>query len=101
MRQRWIFLTPKRIPRLPTCARSGTRRKLTRAYLEELAAADLRREVKPGFWDEDEAPMTVYQALTQGAFHSADHRSQILAQVDALGGKTVGQDFLDYLGERA
>ncbi len=72
-----------------------------RVYLEELAADDLQREVKPDFWDEDEASVKVYQALTQVAFHSADHRSQILAQVDALGGETVGQDFLDYLEERA
>ena len=72
-----------------------------RAYLDELTDADLQRTVKPGFWDEDEASVTVAQALTQVAFHSADHRSQILVQVDALGGETVAQDFLDYLDERA
>lgn len=70
-----------------------------RSYLAELTAADLQRMVKPDFWDDDE-PVAVYQALTQVAFHSADHRSQILTQVHLLGGGTFEQDFLIYLDER-
>ncbi len=72
-----------------------------RAYLDELTADDLQRTAKPDFWGEDDTRVRVYQALTQVAFHSADHRSQILAQVSALGGETVSQDFLDYLEEQA
>ena len=71
-----------------------------REYLETLTEAEMQRTVKPDFWGEDEASVTVSQALTQVAFHSADHRSQILVQVDALGGETVAQDFLQYLDER-
>ena len=68
------------------------------AYIASLTASKLEREVHPDFW-EDDPPVKLWQALIQVANHSTDHRAQILAGLNQLGGPTVSQDFLDYLDE--
>ena len=70
---------------------------MVRAYVAALTPEELEREVRPPFWKEGQAPIKVYQALTQVALHSADHRAQLLTHIRRLGGPTVEQDFLGYL----
>ncbi|MEX1019243.1 MAG: DinB family protein [Litorilinea sp.] len=65
-------------------------------YLAALTAAELERLVKPPFWDEQAAPVHVWQALFQVANHSTDHRSQMLAGLHRVGGRTLEQDYLEY-----
>ncbi len=67
------------------------------AYLESVTDADLKREVKPPHWDEDEAPVIAWQAILQVANHSTDHRSQVLRILAALDVTTFEQDYLNYL----
>jgi uncharacterized damage-inducible protein DinB len=67
------------------------------AYLESVTEQELTREVKPDFWDDDESPVAVWQALLQVANHSTDHRAQTLAGLHKLGAPTVAQDYLSYL----
>lgn len=67
------------------------------AYLQTVTAQDLERDVRPDFWDESRQPIKVWQALIQVINHSTDHRAQILAGINQLGGQTVGQDYLHYL----
>ena len=66
-------------------------------YVATLTDEELQRKVHPDFWEADEPAITVAEALTQVAFHSMDHRSQMLAMLHKLGAPTVGQDFLSYL----
>src|SRR5262249_8923967 len=68
-----------------------------RTYLAEVTEVELRREVRPDFWDAHERPITVWQALLQVANHSTDHRAQMLVGIQRLGGPTVEQDYLRYL----
>ncbi len=68
-------------------------------YLQTLTAAEMERKVLPPFW-ENKPAVTVWQALTQVAMHSMDHRAQILAALHRLGAPTVGQDYLEYLFEK-
>jgi uncharacterized damage-inducible protein DinB len=68
-----------------------------RAYAESVDDAELQRDVRPDFWDEERQPIKVWQAMLQVANHSTDHRAQVLAGIQRLGGPTVGQDYLDYL----
>ncbi len=70
---------------------------MVRAYLAALTPEELQREVRPPFWEEGHGAIKVYQALTQVALHSADHRAQMLTHIRRLGGPTVEQDFLGYL----
>lgn len=71
-----------------------------RAYLDTLTPEELQRRVKPDFWDDDRAPITVWQALLQVANHSTDHRAQAMAMMHTqFGAPTMEQDFLDYLAE--
>lgn len=70
---------------------------LVRAYLDRLTPEESRREVRPDFWPAEQRPIKVYQALTQVANHSTDHRAQTFAGLHRLGAPTVGQDVLDYL----
>lgn len=72
-----------------------------RRYVEHLSAAELEREVKPPFWEDHERPIKVWEALLQVANHSTDHRAQTLAGLHRLGAPTVGQDYLDYIADRA
>ena len=71
-----------------------------KAYVASLTDEELTRKVKPEFWDDDQQPITVAQALTQVANHSTDHRSQIMAMLHTLGGEGVEQDFLWYLHQK-
>lgn len=66
-------------------------------YVESADDAELQREVHPDHWDADEGPIKVWQAMLQVANHSTDHRAQVLAGIQQLGGPTVAQDYLDYL----
>lgn len=66
-------------------------------YIHLLTPDELKREVKPPWWDDDDPFMTVSQALTQVANHSTDHRAQTMAVLHTLGYEGVGQDFLAYL----
>lgn len=68
-----------------------------KAYVASLTDDELKRLVKPPFWDEDEPSISITQALMQVANHSTDHRAQIMAMLHTLGGEGVGQDFLTYL----
>ena len=69
-----------------------------RAYLAGLTPAELVRPVKPEFWDPDERPIMVWEALIQVVHHSADHRVQALAMLHTqFGAPTFEQDFLSYL----
>jgi hypothetical protein len=70
---------------------------LVRAYLDRLTPAELQREVRPEVWPTVRGPIRVYQARSQVANHSTDHRAQTLAGLHRLGAPTVGQDVLDYL----
>ncbi|MBI5960042.1 MAG: DinB family protein [Chloroflexi bacterium] len=71
-----------------------------RAYVATLTPAELARTVKPSFWGDDEAPVTVWQALFQVVNHSMDHRTQALTMIyTQFGGPTFEQDFLNYLEE--
>jgi uncharacterized damage-inducible protein DinB len=71
-----------------------------RAYVDRLTPDELARTVKPSFWGEDEAPVTVAQALFQVINHSMDHRTQALTLIHTrLDGPTFEQDFLNYLEE--
>ena len=73
-----------------------------RATLETLTEAELQRKVKPPFWDDDEPPVKVWQALFQVINHSSDHRAQTMAMLHTqFGAPTVEQDFLAYLDEHA
>jgi uncharacterized damage-inducible protein DinB len=72
-----------------------------RAYLQTLTPEELDRKVKPPFWDEEESPVTVWQALLQVANHSTDHRAQIMAMLHTkFGAPTFTQDYLTYLSEK-
>lgn len=66
------------------------------AYLETLTPAELEREVRPSFWEDGQSPIKVWEAITQVANHSTDHRAQTLAGLHRLGAPTVMQDFLFY-----
>jgi uncharacterized damage-inducible protein DinB len=66
------------------------------AYITALTPEELARTVKPPFWEENQAPVQVWQALLQIANHSTDHRAQTLAGIHRLGGRTIEQDYLDY-----
>jgi len=69
-----------------------------RAYLDTLTPEELQRRVKPDFWDEDEEPIAVWQALLQIANHSTDHRAQAMAIMHTqFGAPTFGQDYLSFL----
>ena len=69
-----------------------------RDYLATLTPEELARPVKPEFWDPDERPIAVWQALTQVAHHSADHRVQAMAMLHTqFSAPTFEQDFLSYL----
>jgi len=70
---------------------------MVRAYIAALTPQELQRAVRPPFWEEGQNAIKVYQALTQVALHSADHRAQLLTHTRRLGGPTVEQDFLGYL----
>jgi uncharacterized damage-inducible protein DinB len=72
-----------------------------RAYLNTLTPQELERRVKPSFWDEEDAPVTVWQALLQVANHSTDHRAQTMAMLHTkFGAPTFTQDYLTYLDEK-
>jgi uncharacterized damage-inducible protein DinB len=72
-----------------------------RAYLQTLTPEELERKVKPPFWDADDKPVTVWQALLQVANHSTDHRAQIMAMLHTkFAAPTFTQDYLAYLGEK-
>lgn len=71
-----------------------------RAYVDMLTPEELERRVKPDFWDADEQPIPVWQALIQVANHSTDHRAQAMAMIHTqFAGPTMEQDFLNYLHE--
>ena len=70
---------------------------MVRSYVAGLSVEELRREVRPPFWQDDLFAVSVEQALTQVAFHSADHRAQMLTHIARMGGATLEQDFLQYL----
>ena len=72
-------------------------RSMVRAYMASLTLEELQRTVRPPFWEADKGPIKVYQALTQVAMHSADHRAQLLTHIRRMDGPTVEQDFLVYL----
>lgn len=67
------------------------------AYVGSLTQDDLMRDVRPDFWEENEPPIRVWQALLQVTNHSTDHRAQMLAGLHKLGAPTVEQDYLEYL----
>jgi uncharacterized damage-inducible protein DinB len=73
---------------------------MVRTYIAALTPEELQRAVRPPFWEEGHGAIKVYQALTQVATHSADHRTQMLTHIRRLGGPTVEQDFLGYLLEK-
>lgn len=68
-----------------------------KAYLASVTDEELGRTVRPNWFSESKAGITVAQALTQVANHSTDHRAQILAMLHTLGAEGVEQDFLNYL----
>jgi uncharacterized damage-inducible protein DinB len=74
---------------------------LVRDYVAGLTPAELTRTVKPPFWNEDQPPIPVYEALFQVAHHSTDHRAQTLAALHRVGGPTTPQDYLFYHFDRA
>lgn len=95
------FLDDERLTaRAAVRARWDATEALVRAYLARLTPGELRREVRPAFWPTGRRPIAVYQALTQVANHSTDHRAQTLAGLHRLGAPTVGQDVLDHLFEQ-
>ncbi len=65
-------------------------------YIEALTPEELEREVRPDFWDRDDPPIRVWEAMVQVANHSTDHRAQTLAGLHRLGAPTTQQDFLQY-----
>lgn len=73
---------------------------MVRDYVATLMPTELERTVRPPFWQGDQSPIKVYQALTQVAMHSTDHRAQLLTHIRRLGGSTVEQDFLGYLFDK-
>jgi uncharacterized damage-inducible protein DinB len=73
---------------------------MIRDYLARLTPEELERSVRPSFWEDDNKPIKVWQALLQVANHSTDHRAQTMAGLQRLGAPTVGQDVLDYLFEK-
>lgn len=73
---------------------------MVRGYVASVDDAELQRDVRPDHWDPDERPIKMWQAMLQVANHSTDHRAQVLAGIQRLGGPTVGQDYLDYLFEQ-
>ncbi len=91
------------IKRAPLRTRADLRRQwdqteeMVTAYIATLSVEELRRLVRPPFWDDDQQAIHVDEALTQVLFHSADHRSQMLSHIRTLGGPTVEQDYLQYL----
>ena len=71
------------------------------AYIQSLTDAEIQREVKVIWWEDDYPPITVAQALAQVANHSTDHRAQTMAVLHTYGYEGVGQDVLMYLQEAA
>jgi uncharacterized damage-inducible protein DinB len=65
-------------------------------YIEALTPEELERDVRPDFWDADDPPIKVWEAMVQVANHSTDHRAQTLAGLHRLGAPTVQQDFLQF-----
>jgi uncharacterized damage-inducible protein DinB len=70
-----------------------------RAYLDTLTTKEMNREVMPPFW-ENKPAIKVWEAITQVANHSTDHRAQTLAGLHRLGAPTLGQDYLDYIFDK-
>jgi len=70
---------------------------MVRGYVATLSQEELRREVRPPFWENEKFYISVEQALTQVALHSTDHRAQMFTHMRNLGGPTVEQEFLQYL----
>lgn len=66
-------------------------------YLRSVTDEGLEAKVRPPFWEEDKQPIATWQALLQVANHSTDHRAHVLAEIEALGGQGIGQDYLDFL----
>lgn len=71
------------------------------AYIAALTPEELHRSVRPSFGETGKGPIKVYQALTQVAMHSADHRAQLLRHIHRMAGPTVEQDCLGYLFAKA
>jgi uncharacterized damage-inducible protein DinB len=74
---------------------------LIRDYATALTPDELVRLVRPPFWNDDQPPIPVYEALFQIAHHSTDHRAQTLAALHRVGGPTTPQDFLFFHFDRA
>jgi uncharacterized damage-inducible protein DinB len=74
---------------------------MIRAYLDRLTDEELARLVKPSFWEADQPPIRVWEAILQVFNHSTDHRAQIGAALHKVGGPTTPQDFLFYHFDRA
>jgi uncharacterized damage-inducible protein DinB len=74
---------------------------LIRDYVADLTPAELTRTVKPPFWNADQPPIPIYEALFQIAHHSTDHRAQTLAALHRVGGPTTPQDYLFYHFDRS
>jgi uncharacterized damage-inducible protein DinB len=74
---------------------------LIRTYTASLTDEELLREVRPDFWNDDQPPVRVYEALFQVLNHSTDHRAQILAGLNRLGAPTTPQDYLFFHFDRA
>jgi uncharacterized damage-inducible protein DinB len=74
---------------------------LIRDYVMSLTTEEMTRMVKPPFWQPEQPPIPVYEALFQIAHHSTDHRAQTLAALHRVGGPTTPQDYLFYHFDRA
>lgn len=103
----WFSVFATGVAETPQLGISPTRRAIqacwddvedqVQVYLRTLTRAELEREVKPRFWDDNRPPIRVCDAMMQVINHSTDHRAQILAGLHSLGVQTVEQDLLNYL----
>lgn len=66
-----------------------------RDYLSTLTDDDLEQVYAPGFLNLP--PLKLSDILLQLINHATDHRAQILAGIHQLGGKTVEQDYINYV----
>lgn len=69
-----------------------------RDYLSTLTDADLEQSITPPFFNIPK--LTLGDALLQIVNHATDHRAQVLAGIHHLGGRTVAQDYVRYLGQQ-
>ena len=92
------FLTDRQLPTLIKIREEwDALEEEMRDFLSTLTDDDLERSITPPFFNMP--TLKLRDALLQMVNHATDHRAQILAGIHCLGGRTVAQDYVRYLGQ--